>query len=80
MEKTPHDVEEVKKCIESPYYYAMKYLTVNGQPFTTPLTEEEFNKEFKGLGIGRMSVVSTVSNTQEKINYKDIYTNKEKEA
>jgi len=37
---------EIEKCKKSPYYYATKYLTVNGKPFTTRLTEEEFNKEF----------------------------------
>lgn len=38
--------EEIKKCKESPYYYATKYLSVNGKPFKTRLTEEEFNREF----------------------------------
>lgn len=38
---------EVKKCIESPYYYATKYLTINGKLFTTRLSESEFNNYFK---------------------------------
>lgn len=43
--------DEIKKCNESPYYFCTKYLTVTfaGKtiPFTTPLSEEEFNKLFK---------------------------------
>jgi len=36
--------EEYYKCLNSPYYYATKYLLVDGKPFTTNYTEEEFNK------------------------------------
>jgi hypothetical protein len=36
---------EQKKCIESPYYFFTNYCTVNGEKCTTPLSEEEFNKE-----------------------------------
>jgi hypothetical protein len=41
--------KEIKKCKESPYYFATKYLTVEDKitgrshPFTTFLTEDEFN-------------------------------------
>ena len=40
---------EIQKCRNSPYYFATKYLTVQNYkkepvPFTTWLTEEEFNK------------------------------------
>lgn len=38
--------DELRKCNDSPYYYATKYLTVNGQPYTTRLTEVEFNSFF----------------------------------
>lgn len=38
--------EEIERCKNSPYYYATKYLTVNGKPFTTRLNEEDFNKYF----------------------------------
>lgn len=38
--------DEIKKCQASPYYYATTYLKVNGMPFTTLLSEEEFNKMF----------------------------------
>ncbi len=40
---------EINKCKNSPYYYATKYLTVNGKPFTTMLNETEFNTFFKNL-------------------------------
>ena len=49
--------EEYKKCVESPYYFAIKYLkltyagkTVN---FTTNLSEKEFNEQFKFLSHGK---------------------------
>lgn len=38
---------EMEKCRASPYYYMTKYWIVDGKPFTTPLTEEEFNKQIK---------------------------------
>lgn len=34
---------EFNKCTENPYYFATKYLTINGRKFTTMLTESEFN-------------------------------------
>jgi len=45
---------ELQKCIFSPYYFATHYLVVGikgGKPvmFTTLLTEEEYNKQFKDL-------------------------------
>ena len=43
------DKEEYEKCIKSPWYFATKYLVVNGKPYTTPLDEEEFNKRFNNL-------------------------------
>ena len=49
--------EEYKKCIDSPYYFATRYLKLNysGKTvnFTTPLSEEEFNKQFKFLSHGK---------------------------
>lgn len=41
--------EEIKKCKESPYYFATKYLLINGKPFTTRLNEVEFNKQVKQI-------------------------------
>jgi hypothetical protein len=46
--------QELRKCKESPYYFAHKYLTVKNNvgeefPFTTLLSEEEFNKMFENL-------------------------------
>lgn len=38
--------EETEKCAASPYYFMTKYCLVNGQPFTTAMNEEEFNKHF----------------------------------
>lgn len=34
---------ELNKCKESPYYFATKYMTVNGKPFETLYSEEGFN-------------------------------------
>lgn len=44
--------KEFEKCKTNPYYFATTYLTINGKPFTTILTEEEFNKQFKYLKNG----------------------------
>ena len=41
--------EELEKCETNPYYFATKYLTINGEPFTTVYTEQEFNYYFKNL-------------------------------
>ena len=43
--------EELQKCKESPYYFATNYLkiydkTADEHPYTTNLSEEEFNKLF----------------------------------
>lgn len=38
------DLEEYNKCLESPYYFATKYMGLK-----THLTEEEFNKEIERL-------------------------------
>ena len=37
---------EIVKCRDNPYYFATNYLTVNGKPFTTPLSEKAFNSYF----------------------------------
>jgi len=47
MKTEPLSLEEQEKCSASPYYFATKYLTMNGKPFTTRLSEEEFNKWFE---------------------------------
>jgi hypothetical protein len=49
--------DEILKCMQSPYYFATKYLKVKNYrqetvPFKTPLSEEEFNKLFKKLENG----------------------------
>lgn len=43
---------EFNKCKTNPYYFATKYLTINSKPFTTTLSEEDFNKQFKYLKNG----------------------------
>jgi hypothetical protein len=54
---TADEVEkEIKKCADSPYYFATTYLTVtneNGEkaPFTTTFSEDVFNKIFKEITI-----------------------------
>ena len=45
-------IEEVDKCMNSPYYFATKYLIVKDRygvdhKFQTPLSESEFNNMFK---------------------------------
>lgn len=42
-------LEEIQKCIDNPYYFATKYLKIDNKTFTTKLSEEEFNKQFKFL-------------------------------
>lgn len=38
---------EFEKCKNSIYYFATKYLTINNKPFSTYLTEDEFNNLIK---------------------------------
>lgn len=49
MSKEEKIIEEIRKCRESPYYFATTYLQIDGKPFTTGLTEEEFNTKFNSL-------------------------------
>jgi len=49
--------KEINKCKESPYYFATKYLTIktnkgNIVPFTTLMSEQEFNDLFKKYNNG----------------------------
>lgn len=48
--------EEERKCIASPYYFATNYLTLNGKPFITLMTEEEFNEMCKNLETGKIEL------------------------
>lgn len=41
--------QEFNRCMASPYYFATKYLKISGEAYTTPLTEEQFNKRFREL-------------------------------
>ena len=50
-------LKEYFKCKNNPYYFATKYITVKNYrgervPFSTPLTEEEFNNMFNKLQKG----------------------------
>lgn len=46
-------LNELEKCKNSPYYFATKYLTIKSKlsnkviSFSTTLSEEEFNEQFK---------------------------------
>lgn len=40
-------LEELQKCIDSPYYFFTTYLRVNGELIHTYLTEQEFNLIYK---------------------------------
>jgi len=51
MAKAEQD-PELLKCYESPWYFATKYIRINGKPFTTNLTEEEFNELYSELQTG----------------------------
>lgn len=42
-------LDELQKCMESPYYFFTNYLTINGERAWTVLTEEEFNLIFNQL-------------------------------
>lgn len=39
-------VEEMEKCKANPYYFFTKYITINGKPATTLLSEDQFNEIF----------------------------------
>lgn len=49
--------DEMKKCIENPYYFFTNYfVTEDRRQFATILTEEEFNEQFKKLFNGRKEI------------------------
>jgi hypothetical protein len=39
-------IEELEKCLKSPYYFATTYAKVSGKPFITDLSEDDFNRFF----------------------------------
>ena len=55
-------LQEIEKIKKSPYYFATTYLKVDGKPYRTVLTEEEFNKHFKYIQGGK-----TDNNTRVRI-------------
>lgn len=40
------EVKEFERCKESLWYFMTKYMVIEGRPFTTPLSEEEFNNKW----------------------------------
>ena len=70
---------EKQKCIESPYYFFTNYCTTNGEKCTTPLSEEEFNKQAKQIVPENLK--EFVENTREymKISQPDLYVKASKE-
>jgi meiotically up-regulated gene 157 (Mug157) protein len=44
-----HVADEIAKCKDNPYYFATNYMIVSGKPFTTSLTEHQFNLIVKSL-------------------------------
>ena len=47
MRTEPKEIlDEIKKCQESPYYFATTYLKIKDKPFVTPLSEKQFNQYF----------------------------------
>lgn len=42
-------INELEKCTLSPYYFATKYMTINGDSYKTNLTEEQFNILFNSF-------------------------------
>jgi hypothetical protein len=51
--ETVSDDEERIKCMNSPYYFATKYLTINGKPVKIDMSEEEYNKMYNELQLKR---------------------------
>lgn len=39
--------EEIAKCKQSPFYFATKYILVDGKPYESRWDEKTFNKIFK---------------------------------
>ena len=49
--------QEIKKCKESPYYFATNYLVVDGRKFKTVLTEKQFNELFENVASGKHKII-----------------------
>ena len=35
--------EEIEKCSKSPYYFMKNYVSIDGDPFITVLSEQQYN-------------------------------------
>ncbi len=44
---TKNQETEYLKCVNNPHYFMTNYWKVNEEPFTTELTEKQFNHFFK---------------------------------
>lgn len=42
-------LEEIQKCINSPYYFFTTYCVIDGKNAKTVFTEDEFNRIFRSL-------------------------------
>lgn len=51
------DEAEMEKCAKNVYYFATNYMTVGDKPYTTELSEEDFNKKFNELKSGELSFI-----------------------
>ncbi len=49
--------QEIKKCKESPYYFATNYLIVDGRKFITTLSEKQFNELCEKVASGKHIIV-----------------------
>ena len=66
MELTQLEIAaEIKKCKDNPFYFATKYLTVNGEPFTTPYSEKEFNEQMAYLNLRFPNTKQSIQGTPD---------------
>jgi hypothetical protein len=51
------EVEEILKCKANPYYFATKYMVINGKPFSTSLSEKDFNQMMSDIENHRLWII-----------------------
>lgn len=44
-------LQDFEKCKQSPYYFMTRYWQIDGKPFTTPLSKEQFNEIVNELSV-----------------------------
>jgi hypothetical protein len=47
IDKVISVAEELEMCKSNPYYFAKKYMKINGNPFETMISEDDFNLYFR---------------------------------